>query len=441
MTIKLMEGTGMVKTSRRGFMARAAGAGALACFPAIVPQSAFGANERLTLAVIGAGGRGRHLARQFCKLGEVRVIAACDADTRASAKCAGEVNQAYGDSACQTSGNFREVVARKDVDAVVVATPDHWHALASIAAARAGKHIFCEKPLANSIGESKALRDAVRKAGVVLQTGSCERSRPSARFCCELVRNGYIGNLKTLVINLPTDQGHHDNVRKQTAAPAPEAPPAELNYDLWLGHTPKIPYYPGLHPGSWRFHLSFGCGEMSDRGAHVIDIAQLGNNTDDTGPVSVEARGWDDQHGLYNAPMSFEFENRYANGVRMVGGTERKPRGVRFEGDEGWLFLRIHEGTLEASDERLLKLDPATFKVQLGRTASHEQNFVDAVKRGVRPFADVEVGHRSCTACLVNMMAMRLKRKLTWDPVAERFAGDEEACRLMTPAMRAPWAL
>ena len=153
------------------------------------------------------------------------------------------------------------------------------------------------------------------------------------------------------------------------------------------------------------------------------------------------AEGWDDAHGLYNAPMSFEFENTYANGVKMIGGTTRKPRGVRFEGDEGWLFLRVHEGTLEASDTKLLKLDPATFKVKLGRTASHEQNFVDAVKRGIRPFADVEIGHRSCTACLVNMMSMRLKRKLTWDPVQEAFVGDSEANRLMTPVMRQPWTL
>ncbi len=426
-----------MRVQRRGFLRTALAAGV---FPTLVPRAAFGANARLAMAMIGTGGRGRHLARQFTKLEGVRVVAACDADSRAAAACAGEVNTRYGDGACQTYRDFREVLARREIDAVTVATPDHWHALIGIAAARAGKHIFCEKPLANSIGESRALRDAVVKAGVVLQTGSCERSRDSARFCCELVRNGLIGTLRTMRIHLPTDQGHHERVRQQTAMPAPEAPPAELDYDLWLGHTPKIPYYPGLHPGSWRFHLSFGCGEMSDRGAHVIDLAQLGNGSDHTGPVSIEARGWDDAHGLYNAPMAFEFENVYANGVRMVGGTSLKPRGVRFEGDEGWLFLRIHEGTLEASDPRLLERDPAGFKTRLGRTAGHEQNFLDAITRGERPFADVEIGHRSCTACLVNMMAMRLKRRLTWDPVAERFAGDEEANRLMTPELRAPWS-
>jgi predicted dehydrogenase len=428
--------------TRRGFLKQTSGVTLAALsFPNVVPSSVFGANERLTLAIIGSGGRGRHLARQFAKLGEARVVAVCDADVREMKKCADEISKAYSRAEVRTFTDFREVIARTDIDSVVVATPDHWHALITLAAARAGKHIFCEKPLANSMGESKAVRDAVRKAGVVLQTGSCERSRDSARFCCEVVRNGYIGKLHTLFIHLPTDQGHHERVRQQTVMPSPEEPPAELNYDLWLGHTPKIPYYPGLHPGSWRFNLSFGCGEMSDRGAHVIDLAQLGNNTDDTGPVSIEAKGWDDAHGLYNAPMAFEFENTYANGVKMVGGTTRKPRGVRFEGEEGWIFLRIHEGTLEASDEKLLKLDPSKFDLKLGRTASHEQNFIDAVKRGIKPFADVEVGHRSCTACLVNMMAMRLKRRLTWDPSAERFVGDDEANRLMTPVMRAPWTL
>lgn len=433
----------MRHVSRRSFLGKSLIGTVLSTslFPALVPRSAFGANARLALGMIGTGGRGRHLARQFAKLEEARVVVACDVDARELKKCTDEVNRLYGDAACRTTADFREVVASREVDAVVVATPDHWHALVSIAAARAGKHIFCEKPLANSIGESKALRDAVRRAGVVLQTGSCERSRDNARLCVEIVRNGFIGNLRTMVIHLPTDQGHHDRVRQQHALPPPEAAPSELDYDRWLGHTPLIPYYPGLHPGSWRFNLSFGCGEMSDRGAHVIDIAQFGNDADGSGPVSVEARGWDDAHGLYNAPMAFEFENRYANGVRMVGGTERKPRGVRFEGDEGWIFLRIHEGTLEASNERLLKLDPATFKLRLGRTASHEQNFIDAVRRGAKPFADVEVGHRSCTACLVNMMSMLLKRKLTWDPAAERFVGDDEANRLTTPVMRAPWSL
>jgi predicted dehydrogenase len=429
----------MLNNTRRGFLKTALAAAAA---PVLIPASAFGANERVALALVGAGGRGRWLAREaFAKLSEVRVVAACDVDAGMVAKGVETVNTAYGDAACKGYRDFREVLARQDVDGVIVATPDHWHALIGIAAARAGKHIYGEKPLANTLGESKALRDAVKKAGVVFQTGSMERSRPTARYCCEVVRNGFIGNLKTIRINLPTDQGHHDNVRKQTAVPAAEPPPSGLDWAFWLGHTPEIPYRPGIHPGQWRFVRSFGCGEMSDRGAHVIDIAQLGGGFDGTGPVAIEARGWDAPHGQYDTPMAFAFENVYANGVKMAGGTAGSPRGVRFEGDEGWIFLRIHEGTLEASDPKLLALDPETFKTKLGRAPSHWQNFIDAVKRGVQPFADAEVGHRSCAACLVNMMAMRLGRPLAWDPVRERFVNDDEANRLMTPPMRAPWSL
>lgn len=426
-------------TSRRGFLKAALAASTA---PALIPATAFGANERMALALVGAGSRGRWLVREaFAKLPEARVVAACDVDADMLAKGVADTNKAYGDGVCKGYRDFREVLARKDVDGIIVATPDHWHALIGIAAARAGKHIYGEKPLANTLGESKALRDAVQKAGVVFQTGSLERSRASARYCCEVVRNGVIGSLKTIRINLPTTEGHHNNVRKQTSVPDAAPPPASLDWNFWLGHTPEIPYRKGIHPGQWRFIRSFGCGEMSDRGAHVIDIAQLGGDFDSTGPVSIEARGWDAPHGQYDTPMSFEFENTYANGVKMVGGTTTSPRGVRFEGDDGWIFLRIHEGTLEASDPKLLKLDPEAFKVKLGRAQSHWQNFIDAVKRGVKPFADEEAGHRSCAACLVNMMAMRLKRKLEWDPVAEKFKGDDEANRLMTPPMRAPWSL
>ena len=415
---------------------------AVSTAPTLIPFSAFGANERVALALIGAGGRGRWLVREaFGKLPEARVVAACDVDADMLAKGIADTDKVYGSAACEGYRDFREVLARADVDGVIVATPDHWHALVGIAAARAGKHIFGEKPLANTLGESKALRDAVKKAGVVFQTGSLERSRPSARYCCEVVRNGFIGGLKTIRINLPTDQGHHNNVRKQTAVPAGETPPSGLDWSFWLGHTPDIPYRPGIHPGQWRFIRSFGCGEMSDRGAHVIDIAQLGGNFDATGPVAIEARGWEAPFGQYDTPMSFEFENVYANGVKMVGGTAGSPRGVRFEGDEGWVFMRIHEGTLEASDPKLLDIDPETFKVSLGRTPSHWQNFIDAVKGRAPAFADVEVGHRSGTACLVNMMAMHLKRKLAWDPASETFKDDDEANRLMTPTMRAPWSL
>ena len=432
----------MSKVNRRSFVKSAAAAAAAAItFPAIIPRRAFGSNERLNLGLIGCGGRGNWLARHFAEFGESTVIAACDVDRSQLEKGIELINTLNGNQDCRSYTDFRELLDSKDIDAVIVATPDHWHALASIAAAKTGKHIYCEKPLCNTIGESKALRDTILQTGVKLQTGSHERSRDNARFCVELVRNGYIGQLKEMQINLPTTQDHHNNIRKHEGAPLELPVPDGLNWDMWLGHTSKIPYYEGLQPFGWRFNLSFGCGEMSDRGAHVIDIAQFGNDADNSGPVMAEARGWDDNNGIYNAPMEFGFTNQYANGVKMYGGTTANPRGVRFIGDEGWLFLRIHEGTLEASDEKLLKMDESGFKIRLGRSYDHVLNFIGGIKGRNELFAPVEVGHRTCCACLLNMVAMRLQRKLQWDPVKEEFVNDEEANRMMSPEMRAPWSI
>ncbi len=432
----------MFKINRRNFVKSAAAATAAAiAVPTIIPQQVFGANERLNLGLIGCGGRGTWLARHFAEFGESTVIAACDVDRSQLDKAVESINFFNGNPDCRTYSDFRELLESKDIDAVIVATPDHWHALASIAAAKAGKHIYCEKPLCNTIGESKALRDTILQTEVKLQTGSHERSRDKTRFCAELVRNGYIGQLKEIQINLPTNQDHHNDIREHEGIPLELPVPEGLNWDMWLGHTPKIPYYEGLHPFGWRFNLSFGCGEMSDRGAHVIDIAQFGNDCDNSGPVEVEARGWDDNNGIYNAPMEFGFTNRYANGVKMYGGTTANPRGVRFIGDEGWLFLRIHEGTLEASDKRLLDMDESRFEIRLGRCYDHVLNFIGAIKGRNELFAPVEVGHRSCCACLINMMAMRLQRRLQWDPGKEEFVDDKEANRMMNPERRAPWTI
>jgi len=428
--------------TRRRFMKSTAAATAAITIPTIIPQRAFGANERLTMALIGCGGRGKWLAQHFSELEESVLIAACDVDQKRLAEGVERINNVNDNQNCRAYTDFREVIARKDIDAVIVATPDHWHSLISIAAAKAGKHIYCEKPLCQTITESKALRDTIVQTGVKLQTGSHERSRDKARYCIELIRNGYIGNLKTMQINIPTIENHHNNIRLlHGTKPQPLPIPNSLDWDMWLGYTPKTPFYAGIDSFGWRFNLSFGCGEMSDRGAHVIDLAQFANNSDLSAPIEFEARGWDDQNGIYNTPMQFGFTNKYANGVRMFGGTTAEPRGVKFVGEEGWLFLRIHEGTLEASDEKLLKLDHDSFKIQLGRSWAHSQNFIDGVKGKADLFAPVEVGHRSCCACLINMIAMRLQRRLHWDPIKEEFINDAEANRLMTPLMRQPWNL
>lgn len=446
----------MKRISRRSFLKTSSLASLVATvgFPMIVPSRVFGANDKIVMAAIGTGGQGTNIMRGFlADTARVQMVAVCDVDKNHRQNAVNIINEKYGNKDCKQVGDFRKILAMKDVDAVTVCTPDHWHAIISVAAAKAHKNIYCEKPLANSIAESKAVRNAVRKYNVVLQTGSHERSRSNARYAAEVVRNGLIGELKTIRIQMPTVEGHHNRIKGTTALPEGlPAVPAELDYNFWLGHTPEVQYYPERVHFYWRFNLNYGAGEMSDRGAHVIDIGQLGNNSDSTGPVEIKAKGWSDEHGLYNTPMEFEFENTYATGVKLIGGTVLPEgtnpggRGVKFEGTEGWVFEHIHEGTLEASnpewvDEEKMRTFRKGFKVQLGRTSSHLGNFLDCIKSGERPFADVEIGHRSATICQLNMISMRLGRPLKWDPVAEQIIGDPEASNLMMPFWRGDWQL
>ena len=453
----------MKKLSRRRFLKAGSfvGAAAMIGFPTIIPSRAFGANDKIVMATIGQGGQGNGNMRAFLAPESVQVVAVCDVDSKRMDAAAQVVNERYGNQDCRKYSDYREIMARRDIDAVTVCTPDHWHAVISVAAAKSGKHIYCEKPLANSIAESKAVRDAVRKYNVVLQTGSHERSRANARYAAELVRNGYIGKLQTMYIQMPTVEGHHQQIRQfKEVPPGIQKIPVELDYDFWMGHTPVVQYYQERVHHQWRFNLLYGAGEMSDRGAHVIDIGQLGNNSDDTGPVEIKARGWDDQHGIYDTPMEFEFENTYASGVKLVGGTvvpegtSPGGRGIKFVGTDGWVFEHIHEGTLEASNPEWLELIDENgplgnenrelrkqFKIDLGRTISHHGNFLECIRSGNRPFADVEIGHRSCTICLLNMISMRLGRAIKWDPVAEQIVGDVEASNLMMPFWRGNWPL
>jgi predicted dehydrogenase len=272
-----------------------------------------------------------------------------------------------------------------------------------------------------------------------LQTGSHERSTPSVRFACELVRNGLIGKVHTVRIHLPCSDGHHQKARSLTSIPPEEPVPEGFDYDFWLGPAPKAPYTPLRTHFWWRFILAYGGGEMTDRGAHIIDLAQLGLGTDDTGPVEIEARGMQNKGSLYDAFWDYEFTNVYANGVRMIGSTAT-PRGLKFEGTDGWIFIHIHGGKLEAEPASLLKTDASKLKISLGRSPGHVRNFLDAVKSRKDPVAPAEVGHRTATICHLNNIAMRLGRKLKWDPVLEQ-TNDAEANKYLHPHLRAPWKL
>ena len=434
------------RATRRQFLQTGAAAAGALSVPYFVPASALGledkpaASDRIVMGWIGTGGQGRGLLNGFMGQPEVQVVSVCDVDAGRMNQARDMVHQKYGNQDCQTFADFRKLLENADIDAVCVATPDHWHALASIAAANAKKDIYCEKPLVNSIVEGRAVCRAVEANARVLQTGSHERSGDNARYACELVRNGRIGKLHTIRINLPCSDGHHQQVRALQEVPPPMPVPEGFDYNFWLGHTAEVPYTERRCHFWWRFILAYGGGEMTDRGAHVIDIAQLGNGTDDTGPVEISATGAQSKTSLYDAFFDYKFENVYANGVRMIGSTE-EPRGLKFEGADGWIFVEIHGGRLEASKPELLKEKIGEGEIQLGRSPGHQRNFLDSVKSRQQPVASAEIGHRTASVCHLNNIAMQLGRKLKWDPAKEQFEGDDEANGLLSPVMRSPWQL
>ncbi len=456
--------------SRRRFLKRAAAAStSVLAAPLFVPASVLGRDgnvapsERIVMGCIGTGGRGTNNMKTFLGQKDVQVVAVCDVEKGSQRYSQGRtagreparewVEKHYAGTAvagankgvagaykgCKSLRDFRELLAIRDIDAVSVATPDHWHALISIAAANAGKDVYCEKPLANSVAEGRAVVEAVERNHRVLQTGSHERSRDNARFAAELVRNGRIGKLHTVRIQMPCAEQHHQMIREVTGMPPAESVPEGFDYDFWLGHAQKVPYTPRRCHFWWRFVLAYGGGEMTDRGAHVIDLAQLGMGTDDTGPVEIEAKG-SRGTGLYDTFMEYEFTNTYANGVRMIG-TSQGPRGLKFEGSDGWIFVHVHGCKLEAEPKSLLEEKISAGESRLERSPGHHRNFLDCVKSRKTPVASAEIGHRSASICHLNNIAMLTGRKLKWDPKRERFANDDGANTLLLPKMRAPWTL
>lgn len=398
-------------------------------------------SDRIVLGAIGTGGKGRHNIEQFFKEADCQVVAVCDVDQNHANMAKEMADKHYGNQDCAVFKDFRELASAEGMDAICVSTPDHWHALTTLAALRAGKDVYCEKPLANSVGESKAMRDVAKQENRIVQCGSHERSNNRARFGCELVRNGRLGKIHTVEINLPCTDPHHVQAKNLTEIPPAQEVPTGLDYDQWLGHTAKVPYIPQRVHFWWRFNLAYGGGEMTDRGAHIIDLAQLALDMDSSGPTLFEAQGDRAQGSLYDAYWEYDFVNTYDNGVKMVGKSEG-PRGLKFIGEDGWLMMHIHGAQLECSDESLLDEKVAQeHKISLGRSPGHHRNFLDAVKERKDPFATAEIGHRTATICHLNNLAITLGRSLKWDPVKEQVIGDDEANEHLTPKMRAPWSL
>ena len=456
--------------SRRNFLKNTvkvtAGTVALAGFPTIVPASVFGKNapsNKINIGQIGIGriARTHDLVETF-KYDIARIVAVADVDrTRLEsgkkmlegwyAKKTGQAN--YID--INIYDDYHALLANKDVDAVIISTPDHWHAQPAIEAAMAGKHIYLQKPTSLTIEEGRQMSDAVRKAGVTFQLGSQQRSVspwPQFKKACELVRNGRIGKLHTVQVGLPSDPAGGETKEMPV--------PSNLNYDMWLGSTPYVYYtddrvHSQTDPdsrGGWLRLEQFGAGMITGWGVHHIDIAHWGMNTELTGPIEVEATAEFPKSGLWNVHGNYEVKSKYANGVTM-NLNSKNPNGIRFEGSDGWIFVTRgnvgvtatdptsgkEEKAFDASDPKILSSVIGPNEIHLYESREQHGNWLDCIQSKKPTISPAELAHRSCSACLVAHAAMKVPGKLLWDPKEEKFRNNVEANKLLSRPQRYPY--
>ncbi|NLT60127.1 MAG: Gfo/Idh/MocA family oxidoreductase [Candidatus Hydrogenedentes bacterium] len=425
------------RISRRAMLKHSAlGLGTAVAAPYLVPASARGADgavapgERLVMAGIGIGGQGRHDMINFMTHKDVQFVAVCDVDAQRLEVARKIVNEGYGNGDCAVYRDFRELLARDDIDAVLIATPDHWHALLAIAAAEAGKDVYCEKPISVTIAEGRAVAEAVERYGIVYQSGTQRRCIPAFAYPVEVARSGRLGRIHTV----HTCLGAGPACGIEPPQPVPEG----FDYDRWLGPAPAEPYTPRRCHGSFRWIFDYSGGKLTDIGAHFNDLAQWGIDMENTGPVEYDGSATFPEEGLWDTPMYYSVVCRYANGIRLVM-HDVEPRSVRFEGEHGW--ISVDDSGLVLADPPSL-LEGASFKQeQYDVMYGHQRNFLDCVRTRARPIANAEVAHRSSTVCHAANLCLRLGRKLYWDPVQEQFLNDDEANRMRSRAMRAPWHL
>jgi predicted dehydrogenase len=419
--------------TRRGFLKKAGGAAAAG--PVIVPSTVLGAGEsrgKVVMGAIGVGGMGTGDLRGFLGDSRVRVVAVCDVDRRHRDRAKKLVDKRYGNTDCKAYPDYRELVARGDLNAVMTALPDHWHALPAIAAAKAGCDIHGQKPFARSIREGRAMCDAVQRYGRVWQTGSQQRSGGRFRFACELVRNGRIGRVHRVEVGLPTGGGG--------GSTEPKPVPEHLDWDFWLGPAPYRPYQ-GFGPHwNWRWIMDYSGGQLTDWCGHHVDIAHWGLGYDLTGPVEVEGKGKYPTDGLYDVPMEYDFTCKYRTGAEInVTNNRVNPQGTKWIGDRGWVYVR--RGRIDAEPKRLLKEKIGSDEIKLYDSGGHKRNFIDCVFSRRETICPAEVGHRSISVGLLGEIAMLTGRRIRWDPEREEIIGDPGASALLGRSYREPWQL
>ncbi|KAA3658877.1 MAG: gfo/Idh/MocA family oxidoreductase [Calditrichaeota bacterium] len=434
------------KIDRRTFLKNAAAISmGAAAFPSILPSRIFAKaglvapNDKITIGCIGVGGMGTSNMRSFLELSGARVVAVCDVDRHHAENAQNLVNQRYASKDCTIHKDYREVLARKDIDAVMIATPDHWHAIIASAAARTGKDIYCEKPLAYTIREGRAIVDTVQRYGVVWQTGSWQRSQSHFRFACELVRNGRIGEVHTVRVGLPWG----NSIRKGSTQPAPV--PEHFDYDMWLGPAPYVPYNPTRCHWNFRWISDYSGGQLTDWAGHHIDIAHWGMNTERSAAAEIEgyAKYPPALDGQFDTPTDYYFEAKYAEGFTMIVADQRKQEkgmGVHFIGNEGWIHVN-RGGHLRASNDTIIRTPLSAQDIHLYQSTDHHQNFLDCVRSRKKTITPVEVAHHSVMTGHLGKIAMLLGRKIHFDVQKERFINDEEANRMLWRPMRGAWTI
>ena len=410
-------------------------------FPLILASSVLGRagtvapNSRVRMAGIGLGGQGTGNLRAFLTDERVQVVAVCDVD-RKHLEAAGALAKLGGADLVR---DFREVLVRGDVDVVMNATPDHWHSNVAIAAAKAGKDLYSEKPLAASIAEGRAVCRAVETNRRILQCGTWRRSGLKVRMACELVRNRHIGDLKAIEVGVPGAFAIRGGF---TGLEAPQPAPEHLDYAMWQGPALERPYTEAGCHFNFRWVNDYAPGYITDWGAHFIDVAQWGAGMDATTPVEVAAHDVKRREkGIYDAPEGYRIEYRYASGVRMslFSTTDPATYGTKFIGSEGWIFSENDK--LLASDTNILRIKPKDGDVRLFESKNHHRNFIDAVLSRGPVAAPASIAHRTATACYLGSLAAALKRPLKFDPAAETFPGDDEANRMLLKPMREAWKI
>jgi myo-inositol 2-dehydrogenase / D-chiro-inositol 1-dehydrogenase len=450
---------------RRDFLKNTGLTTAAMSLPTIVPASVFGKNapsNRITVGVIGTGrqGFGQNLQGAgkndgtkipgLLDIADAQVVAACDVDSWRLNKAKEVINAHYAKNTpngkykgCATYVDFREIIARKDIDAVMISTPDYWHVPMGILAAKAKKHVSCEKPLSMSVHQGRDLVNALQKYGVVNRTDSEFRSVRPQNQAVELVRNGRIGTLQKIEITFPSDP---TPVPSQADMPVPK----ELNYDLWLGPMPYVPYtdmrvhtpFDIVKRPNWMRVDTYAQGMIANWGAHYFDMAQWANNSEYSGPVEIEGKG-EFPKSLWNTMINFQVAYRYANGVEMTcqQSPTSKPS-IKYTGSDGWIFVEGYPGKITASNPKILTSQPTGSELDLSKTLWDKTDFIDAVKTKRKTLEPIEVGHRTISISQIGLIACQVGEKLKWNPEKELFEGNNYANALLAaPLARKEWVM